>query len=74
MNAFEMTAVSTFLSYWPDEIEYSTLIERLNNEELGTDDDAIDFWQPFEYYPGAFIVECIETLHHRLVTTFHIKE
>ena len=74
MNSFELTAVSTFLSYFPDDIEYSTLINRLNNDELGTDDDAIDLWQPFEYYPGVFIAECIETLHDRLVKTFHIKE
>ncbi|MBA2710085.1 MAG: hypothetical protein H0U57_05800 [Tatlockia sp.] len=71
MNAFEETAVSTFLSYWPDEIEYSTLISRLASEELGEEEeDFIAIWQPFEYYPGEFIAECIETLHHRLVTTF----
>lgn len=53
MNPFELTAASTFLSYFPDDIEYSTLINRLNNDELGTDDNVIDFWQPFEYYPGV---------------------
>ena len=74
MNAFELTAVSTFLSYWSDEIEYSTLIHRLNNDELEIDDDAIDIWKPFENYPGSFIVESIETLHAQLVKTFHIKE
>ena len=74
MNAFELTAVSTFLSYWPDEIEYSTLIHRLINDELEIDDDAIDIWQPFENYPGSFIAESIETLHDQLVKTFHIKE
>ena len=77
MNSFELTAASTFLSYWPDEIEYSTLIHRLEHDELGNDDDAddaIDIWQPFECYPGSFIAESIETLHHRLVKTFHIKE
>ena len=72
MNAFELTAVSTFLSYWPDEIEYSTLIHRLNNDEI--DEDAIGIWQPFENYPGSFITESIETLHDQLVKTFHIKE
>ena len=74
MNSFELTAASTFLSYFPDDIEYATLINRLNNDELGDDDDAIDFWQPFEYHPGVFIAECIETLHHQLVKTFHIKK
>lgn len=74
MNVFELTAVSTFLSHWSDEIEYSTLIYRLNNDELETDDDEMDIWQPFENYPGSFIAESIETLHEQLVKTFHIKE
>lgn len=74
MNAFELTAASTYLSYFPDDIDYSVLIKRLNNDELGIDDDAIDIWQPFEYYPGSFIAESIGTLHDRLVKTFHIKE
>lgn len=73
MNSFELTAASTFLSYFPDDIEYQTLINQLNNDEFGTDDDAIELCQPFEYYPGAFIAECIETLHNQLVRRFHIK-
>jgi len=73
MNAFELTAVATFLSYFPDDIEYPTLIDRLTNDEFGADDDAIELWQPFEYYPGIFIVECIETLHNQLVRRFNVK-
>ncbi|MBA2710267.1 MAG: hypothetical protein H0U57_06725 [Tatlockia sp.] len=73
MNDFEEIAVSTFLSYWPDEIEYSTLLSRLVREEFGENEDSIEIWQPFEYYPGEFIVKCIETLHHCLVKTFQTK-
>jgi hypothetical protein len=74
MNLFELTAASTYLSYWPDNLDYSALIKRLNSDELGEDDDAIDIWQPFEYHPGEFVAACIEALHQRLVKTFHVKE
>lgn len=73
MNEYELAAVSTFLSYWPDEMDYPTLIKRLNNNELETEDDVIDIWQPFEYYPGEFIAECIDTLHYRLIHTFQVR-
>ena len=45
MNLFELTAASTFLSYFSDEITYSALINRLKNDEFWiSDDDAIDPW------------------------------
>ena len=74
MNSFELAAASNFLSYFPDEIAYSTLINRLNNDRLGEGNDAIEFWQPFEYYPSVFISECIESLHQTLIRTFEVKK
>lgn len=73
MNAFEATAVSTFLSYWHDEIEYSTLIHRLKSDELGSAEDSLRVWQPFECYPGEFIAEWIDLLYRQLVITFDEK-
>lgn len=74
MNLFELTAASTFLSYFSDEITYSALINRLKNDEFWiSDDDAIDPWQPFEYHTGEFIAECIESLHEQLLKSFQIK-
>ncbi len=70
MNDFEETAVSAFLSYWPDKIEYSTLISRITNEELGVEKDSISIWYPFDNYPGEFVAELIETLHQHLIKTF----
>ncbi|KTC94888.1 hypothetical protein [Legionella feeleii] len=72
MNLFELTAVSNFLSCFPDDMTYPVLISRLTNGEIEAD-DAIVFWQPFEGYCSGFIAECIETLRQQLVERFIVN-
>lgn len=72
MNKFEWVALSTFLTYWPEDIDYSTLIHRLKEEDFGQDENAIEVWYPFEGAEGRSIALFIDDLHCTLKNTFTI--
>lgn len=72
MSPFEQVAAGTYLSYWPDDINFQVLITRLKEEEFGDDEDSID---PVEWmfgYPGEFLAEQINDLKETLKRNFEI--
>ena len=69
MNAFEYSAVSSFLSEWPEDLDFPTLIQHLRNEEV----IGLTIWQPFENYSGAYIAGCIDDRVIALMDSFKPK-
>lgn len=70
MNTYQYIAAGTYLNYWPDEIDYQTLIKRLKDDDFGLDDDAIEPVYYFEGHCGLFLAECISSLTTTLISSF----
>lgn len=73
MNTFEYVAAGTFLSYWPEEIEFQELLSRLKEEEFGEDEDSIDSVDWLHGYPGEFLAEKINDLKEYLKRHFEVR-
>lgn len=72
MNKCEAIAASMFLSHWPENMDYKTLMQRLKADDFGDDEGDIDIWYPFEVFPGDAVAIFIDELHQTLLKNFGI--
>lgn len=77
MNAYESTALGTFLSCWYEDGTYKQNIDALNHDDCEKDDcvlcEALGYigeWEPFEGFDYAWLAEQIENTRESLERTF----
>lgn len=73
MDNYQLTAVDHHLDYWPENISFQKLIERLTDEDYGLDDDELIIRRHLGYTDGWFIAVLIKDLERCLRTGFLVK-
>ena len=73
MDNYQLTAVGHHLNYWPDDINFQKLIERLTDEDYGFDDDELIVCDHLGYNDGWFVADLIKGLERYLRTHFLVK-
>lgn len=62
MDIYQLTAVGQHLNYWPEEISFQKLIERLIDEDYGFDDDELLPCEHLNYADGWLVADLIKGL------------
>jgi len=70
MDVYQITAVGHHLSDWPEDIDFQTLIDMLQNDNFGTDNDAIIICEYLGYPDGWLLAELILGLERCLRQDF----